>query len=101
MNETLAREAICQVGHSLFNRRLVHASAGNISVRLDDGFLITPTDACLGQLDPAQLAKVDASGYHVSGARPSKTVRLHQSIYQAACASDPDTRCIILSLIHI
>jgi 3-dehydro-4-phosphotetronate decarboxylase len=53
MTETQAREAICRVGRSLFERRLVHATAGNISVRLDDGFLITPTDACLGQLDPA------------------------------------------------
>ena len=46
MTESQAREAICRVGLSLFQRRLVHATAGNISVRLDDGFLTTPTDAC-------------------------------------------------------
>ena len=57
MNETQAREEICRVGRSLFERGYVHATAGNISVRLDDGFLITPTDACLGFLDPARLAK--------------------------------------------
>ena len=56
MNEHAAREEICRVGKSLFDRGYVHATAGNISVRLDEGFLITPTDACLGFLDPAALA---------------------------------------------
>ena len=60
MNEHQAREEICRIGQSLFARGYVHASAGNISVRLDDGFLITPTDACLGFLDPARLARLDA-----------------------------------------
>ena len=59
LNESQAREEICRVGRSLFERGYVHATAGNISVRLDDGFLITPTDACLGFLDPARLAKLD------------------------------------------
>ena len=95
MTENQAREAICRVGQSLFRRRLVHATAGNISVRLDDGFLITPTDACLGTLDPAQLARVDTHGQQVGGARASKTLALHQRIYQAALASDPGTRCVI------
>ena len=58
MNETQARDEICRIGESLFARGYVHATAGNISVRLDDGtFLITPTDACLGRLDPARIAK--------------------------------------------
>ena len=95
MTESQAREAICRVGRSLFERRLVHASAGNISVRLDDGFLITPTDACLGTLDPAGLSRVDGQGQHIGGQRPSKTLALHQRIYQAARASDPGTCCVI------
>ena len=64
--ENQAREEICRVGHSLFERGYVHATAGNISVRLDDGFLITPTDACLGTLDPARLAQVDAAGEQIA-----------------------------------
>jgi ribulose-5-phosphate 4-epimerase/fuculose-1-phosphate aldolase len=95
MNETQAREEICRVGKSLFDRGYVHATAGNVSVRLNDGFLITPTDACLGFLDPAQLAKVDMQGQQVSGARASKTLALHQRIYESARRFDPGTRCVI------
>jgi len=93
MNEAVAREEICRVGKSLFDRGYVHATAGNISVRLHDGFLITPTDACLGFLDPAQVAKVDTQGNAVSGARASKTLALHRAVY----ASAADARCVIHS----
>jgi ribulose-5-phosphate 4-epimerase/fuculose-1-phosphate aldolase len=70
----------------------VHATAGNISVRLDDGsFLITPTDACLGFLDPARLAHVGADGVQLAGDRASKTLALHRRIYAHA----PSARCVI------
>jgi 3-dehydro-4-phosphotetronate decarboxylase len=71
----------------------VHGSAGNISVRLSDGFLITPTDACLGHLDPQRLARLDATGRQRSGDAASKTLALHRAIYGA----DVDARCIIHS----
>jgi ribulose-5-phosphate 4-epimerase/fuculose-1-phosphate aldolase len=64
-------------------------------MRLDDGFLITPTDACLGFLDPAALAKLDVNGNHISGDRPSKTIVLHQRIYRAARTFDSQTSCVI------
>jgi ribulose-5-phosphate 4-epimerase/fuculose-1-phosphate aldolase len=95
MNEHQAREEICRVGRSLFERGYVHATAGNISVRLNDGYLITPTDACLGFLDPAELAKVDGEGRQLSGARASKTLALHRAIYDAALRFDAGTRCVI------
>jgi ribulose-5-phosphate 4-epimerase/fuculose-1-phosphate aldolase len=91
MREASLREEICRVGRSLFERGYVHATAGNISVRLDDGFLITPTDACLGFLDPARLARVDAQGQQTAGDRASKTLALHRRIY----AADTDARCVI------
>jgi 3-dehydro-4-phosphotetronate decarboxylase len=97
LSENKAREEICRVGKSLFDRGYVHATAGNISVRLDDGYLITPTDACLGFLDPAKLAKVDLSGQQISGARASKTLAMHRAIYQANQAIDPKTACVIHS----
>lgn len=90
-DENLARLEICRVGRSLFERGYVHATAGNISVRLADGFLITPTDACLGFLEPDALAKVDAQGRQVSGDRASKTLVLHRRIYDAA----PGAGCVI------
>lgn len=89
------REEICRIGASLFARGYVHASAGNISVRLDDGFLITPTDACLGFLQPEELAFVDANGTQRTGQRASKTLALHQAIYAAAQGLSPSTRCVI------
>ena len=95
MNESQAREEICRIGASLFARGYVHATAGNISVRLDDGFLITPTDACLGQLDPARLARLDARAQQISGDRASKTIALHTRIYAAATVFDAQTRCVI------
>ena len=95
MNELELREEICRVGRSLFERGVVHATAGNISMRLDDGFLITPTDACLGFLDPARLARLDGSLRQTHGDRASKTMALHARIYAAASGFDPDTRCVI------
>ena len=95
MNESQAREEICRVGKSLFERGYAHATAGNISVRLDDGFLITPTDACLGFLDPALLARLDAQGRQLSGAPASKTLALHTAIYRTSAGFDADTRCVI------
>ena len=79
--ETALREEICQVGHSLYGRGYTVGSAGNISARLDDGWLITPTDACLGRLDPAAIAKVTLDGKWVSGEKPSKTLALHRQVY--------------------
>ncbi|RYZ13380.1 MAG: aldolase [Comamonadaceae bacterium] len=95
MTENEARDEICRVGRSLFERGLVHATAGNISLRLDDGFLITPTDACLGRLDPARLARLDADLRQTAGDRASKTIALHARIHAVSRAFDPLTRCVI------
>lgn len=81
--ESALREEICRIGASLHARGYTVGSAGNISARLADGWLITPTDACLGSLDPARLSKVGPDGEQVSGDRASKTIRLHRAIYEA------------------
>jgi ribulose-5-phosphate 4-epimerase/fuculose-1-phosphate aldolase len=91
MNELQLRQEICRVGRSLFERGYVHSTAGNISVRLPDGFLITPTEACLGFLEPEALAKVGTDGMQVSGDRASKTLVLHKRIYTA----DANAGCVI------
>ncbi|OPF71287.1 aldolase [Streptomyces antioxidans] len=86
-----ARDEIVRVGTSLFNRGYVHASAGNISARIGDSHLITPTDAALGFLERDRLALVDAQGEQRAGDRASKTLTLHRRI----CAADPTARFII------
>ncbi|HEX4756471.1 MAG TPA: aldolase [Terracidiphilus sp.] len=91
MTESQLRNEICRVGRSLFDRGYVHATAGNISVRLEDGYLITPTDACLGFLEPDRLAKVDSNGTQVGGDCASKTLVLHRKIY----AADSAAGCVI------
>ena len=89
----LLRFELCRVGASLFARGYVHATAGNLSARTADGFLITPTDACLGFLEPQRLAHVDEAGVLQGGDRASKTLALHRAIYTA----DPAAHCIIHS----
>jgi len=79
--ENALREEICDVGRSLYQRGYTVGSAGNISARIDDGWLITPTDICLGRLDPAAIAKVNLAGEWVSGDKPSKTLALHRQVY--------------------
>ena len=82
MSETALREAIARFGESLFRRGYGCGSSGNISARLDDGFLVTPTNSCLGMLDPARISRVDGAGNHVSGDKPSKEAFLHLAMYQ-------------------
>jgi ribulose-5-phosphate 4-epimerase/fuculose-1-phosphate aldolase len=81
-DEARQREQIVEYGRSLFERGLTAGSSGNISVRLDDGWLLTPTNACLGRLDPARLAKLDWNGHSVSGDAPSKEAFLHRAMYE-------------------
>lgn len=84
MNEQEARDAIVEAGASLFQRGYVHGTTGNISCRLIDGYLITPTNACLGDLEPHAISKVSHDGHHLAGLQPSKTVLLHRRIYEVA-----------------
>ena len=93
MSSAVLAQEICRVGRSLFERGYVHASAGNLSVRLPQrqGFLITPTDACLGFLDADRLAQVDIDGRQSGGDPASKTLALHRRIYEA----EPAAQCVL------
>lgn len=85
--ETELREAICFWGRSLFERGLTSGSSGNISVRCAEGFLITPTNSCLGVLEPGRLSLLDREGGFVSGDKPSKEVPLHLAYYEGRPAA--------------
>jgi 3-dehydro-4-phosphotetronate decarboxylase len=82
MSETLWRDKIAALGRSMFQRGLTFGSSGNISVKLADGWLMTPTNVALGEIDPARLSKLDAEGRHLSGDAPTKEAMLHLVMYR-------------------
>ncbi len=83
MNEPDTRILLSELAASLFARGFSVGSAGNISVRLQDGYLMTPTNSSLGRLDPDRLSKLDVQFQHIGGDKPSKEVFLHRAFYQA------------------
>jgi ribulose-5-phosphate 4-epimerase/fuculose-1-phosphate aldolase len=82
-NETALRAEMCLWARSMFERGLTPGSSGNLSARLADGYLVTPTGSCLGFLEPERLSKLDAEGRHVGGDAPTKEVPLHLAFYRA------------------
>ena len=91
MSESGLREDMAVFGELLTGLGLAHGATGNISVRLDDGLLVTPTNSRLGRLDPAQIARLDRDGRHVGGDQPSKEAFLHQCVYEMR----PGARAIV------
>jgi ribulose-5-phosphate 4-epimerase/fuculose-1-phosphate aldolase len=83
MNDARTREQIAASGKSLFERGLSFGSAGNLSVKLDDGWLMTPTNVSLGRLDPATLSRLDTKGRAIAGDQPTKEAALHIAMYGA------------------
>src|ERR1700693_6380364 len=82
-NEGHTRVLLSELASSLFARGFSVGSAGNISVRLPDGYLMTPTNSSLGRLDPEHLSKLDSDFRHVGGDKPSKEVFMHRAFYRA------------------
>lgn len=83
MNEIAVRDDIAGFGKSIFERGLTFGATGNISVRVEDGWIMTPTGSTLGNLDPARLSKLDHTGHHIAGDTPTKEAFLHAGFYQA------------------
>lgn len=83
MSERDLRERIAMHGKSLFDRGFTGGSSGNISVRLPDGLLVTPTNSCMGRLDPDRISKLNWDGELLKGDKPSKEAFLHLSVYRS------------------
>jgi ribulose-5-phosphate 4-epimerase/fuculose-1-phosphate aldolase len=83
------RMQMVQVGAALYDRGLTPGRTGNLSVRVGDEIMITPTNACLGRLDPERLAVASIDGEHLAGDRPSKELVLHRALYrrQLTCSA--------------
>ena len=112
MDEPQARDEICRVGRSLFERGYVHATAGNISVRLADGYLITPPMPAWARCSPSgwRAWTPRASRWRATGpARPLRcTGRFtslgidcpsalrdpHHSTHLVACSLQADTAAV-------
>lgn len=82
MTVTRLREQMAAFGKSLFDRGLTFGASGNISVQLEDGWLMTPTGSSLGTLDPAKISRLDQQGHHIDGDPPTKEAFLHSCIYE-------------------
>lgn len=82
MEEEQLRDEMVRLAASLFQRGYSVGSSGNISAKLADGLLITPTNSCLGFLEAGRISKLDPAGRHVSGDKPSKEVFLHRAFYE-------------------
>jgi ribulose-5-phosphate 4-epimerase/fuculose-1-phosphate aldolase len=82
MNETQYRDEIARLAKSMFDRGLTFGTSGNISVRLEDGWLMTPTGSTMGDIDPALISKLDDNGRHLTGDRPTKENFLHMAMYE-------------------
>jgi ribulose-5-phosphate 4-epimerase/fuculose-1-phosphate aldolase len=92
--ETRAREDICRIAKSMFDRGLTGGSTGNISLRLSDGtLLMTPTGSCMGFLDPAQISHLATDLTLLSGDQPTKEIPLHTAFY--------DTRSSAGAVVHL
>ena len=85
------RDELVEIGRMLYGRGLSPGTSGNLSVRTDDGFLMTPTNSSLGSLDPDRLSRLDADGGHVDGEPPTKEVWLHLAMY----AERPEANAIV------
>ena len=91
MSENSERDSICKLAKSLFDRGLTIGSSGNISVRLADGWLMTPTGSSMGNLDPNEISKLDLNGNLISGKSPTKESFLHIAMYDER----PDSRAVV------
>jgi len=81
--ERQARRALVRLGASLVARRYTHGRTGNLSVRLGDDLLVTPTGVSLGALTEDELSRVALDGTHLDGPGPSKEAFLHAAMYRA------------------
>lgn len=83
IDEGALRQEICMWGRSMFERGLSSGSSGNLSARLDTGYLVTPTGSCPGFLEPERLSLLDDAGELVSGETPTKELPMHLAVYRA------------------
>lgn len=88
INEADARQELVEMGRSLFERGLTPGTSGNMSLRLEDGWLMTPTQSSMGSLSAESISKLDNNWQHIAGGKPTKEVFLHQAMYAARASAN-------------
>ena len=78
---------IVRLGASIFARGLTPGRTGNLSCRIGDEIVVTPTGASLGSLDERRLAIIDLDGHPVRGGPPTKEAAMHAALYRARPAA--------------
>ncbi len=91
ITDSNVRDEIVNYGRSIFDRGLTGGSTGNISVRTDGGFVMTPTGSSMGKLDASRLCEFDQRGNHVGGDPPTKESVLHLAVYEQR----PEARAVV------
>lgn len=81
--ELATREQLCEIGRRLWQRGLIAAFDGNLSVRLaDDSIIATPSGVSKGFLQPENLVTIDLNGKTLDGnGKPSSEILMHLEIY--------------------
>ena len=83
LSEQQLREQMVTLARSMFERGYATGGAGNLSLKLPNGyFLATPTGSSFGRLVAEELSVVDINGNHISGKKPSKEAEFHLAIYR-------------------
>lgn len=94
-NEFEIKKQICDIGKRIYNRNMVAANDGNISVKLNDHeFLCTPTGVSKGFMTPEYICKVDENGNVIQankGFKPSSEIKMHMRVY----AKRPDVGAVV------
>ena len=85
-NEYEIKKQICDIGKRIYDRGMVAANDGNISVKLNDNeFLCTPTGVSKGFMTPEYICKVDKDGNTIQANgnfRPSSEIKMHMRVYK-------------------
>ena len=101
MDETEARKALVETCARLYDRNLTVSAGGNMSIRVDDGVLITPSGRNKGLLKPEDLVKVSLEGAVISGGRPSIETRFHLALYRRNARTNAVIHCHPLNCIAL
>ncbi|MBR7077574.1 MAG: class II aldolase/adducin family protein [Clostridia bacterium] len=89
------KKEICDIGRRIYDRGMVAANDGNISVKLNDNeFLCTPTGVSKGFMTPDFICKVDREGKVIqanAGFKPSSEIKMHMRVYKER----PDVNAVV------